>query len=55
MVRSAVVVVGGIIGGWLWWVVAVGVRAGGLDVLVGNDGCWWQLWCWVAIADVGVV
>ena len=39
-------VVGGISGGWLWWVVAVGVRADGLVVLVAtvvlgcNSRCW---------------
>ena len=41
-------------GGWLWWVVAVGVRGGGWVVLVGSDGCWLQQWCWVAITDVGI-
>ena len=37
-----------------WWLALAGVRGGGLVVLVGSDGWWWQLWCWVAIADVGI-
>ena len=54
VVQLQMLVVCYISGGWLWWVVAVGVRGGGWVVSVGSDGCWWQLCCWVAIADVGL-